>query len=98
MKTHRNAQEMKEHIDSWKASGLSKAAYTKQINLSYYTFLYWLDKLEPVKKTKGFSQVKINSEKEKTSCTKIEFHIPSKGYFVFPENSSATFIKSILGI
>jgi len=33
------------HIDSWKSSGLSRAAYCRQAGISYYTFRDWLVRL-----------------------------------------------------
>ena len=61
MKIPRRTQsEMREHLDNWKVSGLTKHAYSLQNNITYYSFLYWCDKLEPRTTTKSFSQVKIN--------------------------------------
>ncbi len=47
-------------IDRWKASGKSIMAFCKEENLSYYTFLYWRDKLNNKPRRSGF--LKINRQ------------------------------------
>lgn len=52
------------HVDQWRASGLSKAAYSQQYDLIYHQMVYWSAKLEPVAEAKpanGFVAVNVTS-------------------------------------
>ena len=47
------------HIEAYKASNLSKAAYARKHDLDYYQFIYWSGKIE--KAQADLIPVKINS-------------------------------------
>jgi len=101
MNIKNSPEQMKLHVEAWKKSGLSMNGYTKRNNLSYYTFLYWLEKFgeRKIKKRKvanGFSSVTVVPDALLKSTENIQFHVPDKGYFVFPESVSASQIKLIL--
>ena len=36
-----------EHIHAWQLSGLSKARYCREHELSYHQFIYWVPKVRP---------------------------------------------------
>ena len=68
----------KKHYEVYKASGLSKAAYSRQNNLIGPRFIYWSRKfeMELIEKTKSsqptnFARIEI---KEKTQFPSIEIH------------------------
>ena len=53
------------HIEAYKASNLSKAAYARKHDLDYYQFIYWSGKI--VKAQANFIPVKINSSVDNSS-------------------------------
>ena len=98
MRGKRTTEEMHAHLKSWQQSGLSRKAYCLENNIPYFTFQYWRDKLIFGKSKKRFIQFKVKSPDDTLLSSKIEFHVPGKGHFVFPESCPAAHIKSILGL
>lgn len=47
-----------ELIERWKASGKSIMSFCKEENVSYFTFLYWRDKLVKKNNRSGFVKIK----------------------------------------
>lgn len=85
-----------EHVGKWRASGMTMAAYCKELRLNYQTFTYHALRIKK-KDTlaadgTGFVQIKVP---EKTTAG-IEYHLPSGCYFVFPAGCSIQLIKSLI--
>lgn len=51
------------HVSQWRTSGLSKAAYSEQYDLTYHQMVYWSAKFEAVVEVKpagGFVPVSVS--------------------------------------
>jgi len=65
LQTVSRAQFWQSHVNQWRTSGLSKAAYSEQYALTYHQMVYWSAKLEHVvepKPASGFVAVSVSSD------------------------------------
>jgi hypothetical protein len=87
--------EREQLIDRWKESGRSIMAFCKEENISYYTFLYWRDKL--VKKTNraGFLKIKSSVSKKITDNT-CEIIFSNGNRVNFSIRPEAVYLKALL--
>ena len=46
---HRRRRQMSCHVNALAKSGLSRAEYCRQHNLSYHSMIYWQEKLSSIK-------------------------------------------------
>ena len=90
------SEKIKDHqemLDRWKASGKSIMAYCKKENISYYTFLYWRDKLS--KKKRRFIKLKIPVYRRTQSHT-CEIVFTNGNRINFPTRPEAVYLKALL--
>ena len=59
--------EWEHHLRSWKKSGLSKAAYCRQKEISYHAFNYWKKRIEKPKPPSPITLVKLEGTEKVTS-------------------------------
>lgn len=84
-----------EMIDRWKASGKSIMAFCKEENISYFTFLYWRDKLNNKPRRSGFIKLKRSTPKPtKTNPCDIIFANGNRINFSVPPEAS--YLKDLL--
>lgn len=88
------------HIDTWKKSGLTQAAYCNKHDLKPHQFWYWNRRLKtdnkPKKKSSraGFVSVQFKPEKAKTAL-KLRFPNGMELDGIQPENLAVT--REIIG-
>ncbi len=88
-------EEKQQIIDQWKQSGLSRQAFSRQNNLSYYSLIFWTKKKRNRNKpvSNEFIPLKIKSGSEnifaqiETGSRRIQLYQPV----------TATFLKQLLG-
>ena len=82
-------------IDRWKASGKSIKSFCREENVSYYTFLYWRNKLVKKRNRSGF--IKIQSPVSKpthgTNCELIFTNGNRANFSIVPQ---ASYLKALL--
>ena len=62
-----NGLEWENHLKSWKRSGLSKAAYCRQKEISYHGFNYWKRRMEKSQPPSSITLVKLEETRNITS-------------------------------
>jgi hypothetical protein len=54
------SDEIKDFVQSWRISGMSKKQFSDQHGLKYYTFIAWCDKYGKAEKGPGFEQIQLS--------------------------------------
>lgn len=60
-----SSEEIRNFVESWQQSGMSKKQFSDQHGLKYYTFIAWCDKYGKAEKSAGFKQVTLASPGER---------------------------------
>jgi hypothetical protein len=87
--------ERQQLIDRWKESGKSIMAFCKEENISYYTFLYWRDKLVRKTNRSGFIKIKSSVSKKTTDNT-CEIIFTNGNRLNFSALPEAGYLKALL--
>jgi transposase-like protein len=89
---HYTSLEKQELVEQWKQSGKSKLAFSKEIQVSYFTLCHWVkgrDRSHKAKTRSSFLPVEIKPETSKTfahlilkSGTSIQIHQPVESSYL----------------
>ena len=85
------------HVSNWKEAGLSMAAYCKENDLNYQTFMYHVSRMKKKENSSSNSNAFIRLDVPEKMSSGIEYHFANGGYFVFPTGCSVQVIKSLIG-
>lgn len=89
----KNSDNFDSHLDNWSISGLSKAAYCRQAQISYHTFLYYFKKRSRTN-PKGF--VRINTPLGSDSENRIAYYFQGELKISFPSNYPIEQLRKLL--
>ncbi|MBC7381883.1 MAG: hypothetical protein H7296_02690 [Bacteroidia bacterium] len=84
---------MAHHIEQWLVSGLTKAAYCKNAEIGYKSFLYLYVRYTSHPEPAGFTLLE-----PKESFVIIKFHLPNGCYFSVPENCSLIVLQKLVQV
>ena len=95
------AEVMRQHIASYKTSGLSVQQYCKDNNLSIHRFNYWNYRRDKAQTGKGFSRVKpatsqAPASKASTRNPTVEVTLANGNRIAFFESNSLGLFKALL--
>ena len=77
------------HIEQWKASGLSQAAYCRKHRLKAHRFYYWRRRLSASQDGVSFLPVALSSSLAQNH-TRIRIHTPN-GFIIEIEDANGSF-------
>ena len=102
MRKKKTIQEMREIVERYNKSNLTKKQFCIEQNLSHITFYKWYRRINPKKNKLIFTPVFINDSESKSisgktiSIEKITLNTSSKFYLEFPLSISPTWLSSLL--
>jgi hypothetical protein len=85
-------EQMKQTINEWKVSGLSKKTFCRERNIVYQTFHNWYNRINKVPSS-GFTEINLPARKMNVSC---EIIFPSGARMIFDGEPSASWVREIL--
>ena len=74
--THRK-QQWQHHLEAWRSSGVSRAQYCRDNDLSYCVFNYWHAKLIAPKKSSNLVPVVVSPASVPTSTGTLQLELPN---------------------
>ena len=75
--TDNRSQHWQQHMDSWSASGLSRAQYCREQDLSYYVFNYWHAKLNKPSEPKKLVPVVVSNKPDFQPSHGLQVRLPN---------------------
>jgi hypothetical protein len=88
-------QQMFDHIDQWRQSGLSQKAFCEHVNLSYHIFHYWYKRYRNKESQPVSSFVKL-AVSSPSICSAAEILLPDGKRILFHKGVSADYLKVLI--
>jgi hypothetical protein len=94
MQTKDVRQQLFEHINAWKASGVTQKDFCGQANIPYHIFHYWYKVYRDLNKVDSSSFVKLQVNTAVTSSVELVF--PDGKRLLFHQPVSADYLKALI--
>ena len=95
MQTKEVREQMFEHINAWKAGGLTQKSFCGQSNIPYHVFHYWYKVYRTLGKADGSSFVKLQVNTAVTSSS-VELIFADGKRLLFHEPVSTDYLKALI--
>jgi len=88
-------QQMFDHIDQWRQSGLSQKAFCEHVNLSYHIFHYWYKRyrMTEIKHPSSFIKLGVSSP---SASSQTELVLPDGRRLLFHQPVAIDYLKALI--
>lgn len=95
--SQRSAQEIEELKQSWKQSGKSKKAFSREKGINYMTFIGWFSRKEkPLKESSGFVALEVKQPATNSAGIFAEIDLGKGRRIVFHQRVGAAYFQQLL--
>jgi len=92
----KRAQHWQQHMDAWQLSGISKARYCRDNDLSYCVFNYWHAKLISPKNKTALVPVALSSVSDTSNTGTLQLELPNGMQITGIETESVSLVGRLI--